>query len=446
MRNGKFLLFFLFLSIVSCSKNEVDSFDPDDWDADGVSNEKEYFDNTNPNDPCSFHSESQYPPSIPESWKQLDCDGDGVTNGQELIDLTAVLFSCEFKIESLQIDLTSDEWRNSDCDGDGVTNYQEITDDTSLFDNCSFIPSSISIESSESWLDLDCDEDGRTNRTEIENNTNPTDKNDFIGKGDKIVEIINANRHRHIFTENGTRLDQIINMDNKVLTDFKYVNNNLEEVIINSEEGTIITTFKYSNNKIHQIIKKQETEEETLDVVYEGNSIFVYSGLLPDDLFDGKYDFNENDKLINEEHYYETTSSNTFIYSKETFSYNSNGDVINSIGNSNQYYYDTQRTGTNPYSYGYNYGYIDNIKNPMAIPLLKIYKNYVLINDILSQSFYIRHGVFSSEFLSYMSRNSPPTSHTFSYGVKSTQQNQLPTLGYESGFWGSNDISYYYKE
>ncbi|MEY2794036.1 MAG: hypothetical protein RJA76_2028, partial [Bacteroidota bacterium] len=53
-----------------------------DSDGDGVTDNTEVLDGTNPNDPCSFVFASQTTtPST--AWNNLDCDGDGLTNSEE---------------------------------------------------------------------------------------------------------------------------------------------------------------------------------------------------------------------------------------------------------------------------------------------------------------------------------------------------------------------------
>jgi gliding motility-associated-like protein len=60
----------------------IDPTNPD-TDGDGVTDDKEVADGTNPNDPCDYLITSQTvaPSSI---WNALDCDNDGITNGVEL--------------------------------------------------------------------------------------------------------------------------------------------------------------------------------------------------------------------------------------------------------------------------------------------------------------------------------------------------------------------------
>ncbi|MBK8723351.1 MAG: hypothetical protein IPL95_14105 [Saprospiraceae bacterium] len=56
--------------------------------------------------------------------KLLDCDGDGVTNQQEIADGTNPLNSCSFKLASQTV-ATSASWKSIDCDGDGVINEKK---------------------------------------------------------------------------------------------------------------------------------------------------------------------------------------------------------------------------------------------------------------------------------------------------------------------------------
>ncbi|WP_431111635.1 hypothetical protein, partial [Winogradskyella poriferorum] len=69
--------------------------------------------------------------TLPQSGDYLtaDCDGDGVTNEDENEDGTDPNVSCDFNLESQTVD-TSSTWNMEDCDGDGVTNSDEKEDGT----------------------------------------------------------------------------------------------------------------------------------------------------------------------------------------------------------------------------------------------------------------------------------------------------------------------------
>ncbi|MCK0191285.1 thrombospondin type 3 repeat-containing protein, partial [Arenibacter sp. F20364] len=92
---------------------------PTDSDGDGVTNDKEHEDGTDPNNPCDFILAHQN--CAPSSnWKNADCDGDGVTNEKEKEDGTDPLDPCDFVLAHQNCS-PSTEWKNADCDGDGVT-------------------------------------------------------------------------------------------------------------------------------------------------------------------------------------------------------------------------------------------------------------------------------------------------------------------------------------
>lgn len=428
MVKNKYFFLLILLVGINCTNEDTQNFNPDDWDGDGVSNEKEYFDNTDPNDPCSVNTSSQYPPNIPESWKLLDCDGDGVTNQQETEDLTYPFNLCDFNSDHQDLNLISEDWKIYDCDGDGVTNSQELEDETDPKDNCSFKASNI-VTPLDFWLTLDCDNDGRNNSQELTDNTNPLDAQDFLGAGDKIVTIKAGNGYTHHFIENGTLLDKIVkNSDNSIITNFEY--NTLGKLIKVTifDNEIIIVSFSYNNNLLEKIIRKEGNNEVSYDVVYDTNIIYTYTNTLPNNVFSGKYTFNTNNKIIKEEHNYSSGTN-----SVENFEYNTNGDILKSN------YTIGQNSGS------YNYGVLEGIKNPMKTACENIYIQYVLMNEILSKSFYLKFGIFSTEFTNYMNRNSPPTSHSFNYGVLNVQANGYPILGYHSDFSYNFDIEYYYK-
>ena len=72
---------------------------------------------------------------VSNTWNNADCDGDGVINQNEKNDFTNPLNPCDFLIGSQTI-LPNDIWNNLDCDGDGVTNGDEINDNTNPKFSC----------------------------------------------------------------------------------------------------------------------------------------------------------------------------------------------------------------------------------------------------------------------------------------------------------------------
>ncbi len=67
----------------------------------------------------------------------IDNDGDGVTNDQELIDGTNPNDIDSFHVPSVEITCVSKEWIRGDADKDCHTNLQEWIAGTMLFDPCS---------------------------------------------------------------------------------------------------------------------------------------------------------------------------------------------------------------------------------------------------------------------------------------------------------------------
>ena len=161
----------------SLALKDISMATPVDTDGDGVTNDKENEDGTDPNDPCDFILAHQNC-SPSSAWKNADCDGDGVTNGKEKEDGTDSLDPCDFVLAHQNCS-PSTEWKNADCDGDGVTNGKEKEDGTDPLDSCDLIYTSISILPSYSWKKEDCDGDGVTNWKEVQDETDPTDPCDY---------------------------------------------------------------------------------------------------------------------------------------------------------------------------------------------------------------------------------------------------------------------------
>ncbi len=142
-----------------------------DSDGDGVTDDQEIADGTDPNNPCDFMIAS-ITETQTGAYLDADCDGDGVTNGQEIADGTNPEDPCDFNVANVTLAQTGD-YLISDCDGDGVTNGDEIADNTDPADPCNFNTASITLEQGGDWAVADCD--GDTISNDIEVNTDNTD-------------------------------------------------------------------------------------------------------------------------------------------------------------------------------------------------------------------------------------------------------------------------------
>ncbi|HUH45936.1 MAG TPA: gliding motility-associated C-terminal domain-containing protein, partial [Arenibacter sp.] len=157
-----------------------------DCDGDGVPNEKEKEDGTDPLDPCEFVLAHQTLPPTAD-WNELDCDGDGVPNEKEKEDGTDPLDPCEFVLAHQTLPTTAD-WNALDCDGDGVPNEKEKEDGTDPLDPCDYNPDSVTLPRSKEWESLDCDDDGNPNITDPDPLV-ATAKDDF-GSTPAMTEIV----------------------------------------------------------------------------------------------------------------------------------------------------------------------------------------------------------------------------------------------------------------
>ena len=152
---------------------QMDWREKGDSDGDGVTDDQEVLDGTNPLDPCSFIlASATLSPNA--AWNAADCDGDGVTDGTEVADRTNPLDPCSFILASATLSPNA-AWNAADCDGDGITNGKEVTDGTNPLDPCSFILASATLPPSAAWNAADCDGDGVTNGKEVADGNNPLD-------------------------------------------------------------------------------------------------------------------------------------------------------------------------------------------------------------------------------------------------------------------------------
>ena len=144
-----------------------------DTDGDGVLDDQEIADGTDPNDPCDYLLASITVEQTGD-YMTSDCDGDGVQNWAEIRDGTNPEDPCDF-IPASVTEEPSGDYLISDCDGDGVTNGTELTDGTDPADPCSFNASSITLDQTGAYLAADCDGDTIPNGQEITDGSNPND-------------------------------------------------------------------------------------------------------------------------------------------------------------------------------------------------------------------------------------------------------------------------------
>jgi hypothetical protein len=132
-----------------------------DTDGDGVPNDQEIADGTDPNDPCDYESANQNLALVTAAWKSADCDNDGLTNYEEATGIDDPATPANPKgIKTNPLD--------PDSDGDGVTDGQEALDGTNPNDPCDYkAASQVLSKVSKEWLSSDCDKDGLTNGEEM---------------------------------------------------------------------------------------------------------------------------------------------------------------------------------------------------------------------------------------------------------------------------------------
>jgi gliding motility-associated-like protein len=141
----------------------------EDSDGDGVKDDEERADGTDPLDACSFKIASQNAtPS--DAWKAADCDNDGLTNQREK-------------------ELGTDPLK-ADTDGDGVPDGVEVTDGTDPLDASkykdtdgdlvpNFVEAADGTATGDSLKYKDSDKDGVPDYIELRDGTNPNSATSF---------------------------------------------------------------------------------------------------------------------------------------------------------------------------------------------------------------------------------------------------------------------------
>jgi gliding motility-associated-like protein len=157
----------------------------DDDDGDGVPNDQEVIDGTDPNDPCDYLVGSV---SISVT-SGSDCDGDGFSDADEILNGSNPFDPCDPD--------DSDPQCQIDTDGDGVTDLAENAGGTDPNDPCDYSVVAVTLPIVSG---SDCDGDGIDDATEIANNTNPFDPCDPNATG---VECATGIHVPSAFSPNG---------------------------------------------------------------------------------------------------------------------------------------------------------------------------------------------------------------------------------------------------
>lgn len=157
----------------------------EDDDGDGVPNDQEAIDGTDPNDPCSYLVASV---SISVT-SGADCDGDGFSDANEIQNGTNPFDPCDPD--------DSDPQCQVDTDGDGVTDLAEAAGGTDPNDPCSYNIAAITLPITSG---ADCDGDGLDDAYEIATNSDPFDPCDPSALG---VECATGIHVPSAFSPNG---------------------------------------------------------------------------------------------------------------------------------------------------------------------------------------------------------------------------------------------------
>lgn len=275
----------------------TDPFSNIDTDGDGVSDDMEFLEDSDKNDPCDPEQAAGYTGYDIDNaiWATADCDDDGITNEDEVSNGTDPYLNEDTDGDGLTDDYEiandTDEndpcdpyptvdytgydtsnaiWANADCDGDGVSNIQEVEDfNSSPYDSCDPTQdegyTGYDAENSH-WLEADCDGDGLQNNDELELGTDPYKANGDIviynvltpngdGKNDYFlienVELLKQNTMQ-IYNRWGVLVYEADNYDNNTVV-FKGYSEGRATFIkgLKLPSGTYFYVFNYTtrNNK-----------------------------------------------------------------------------------------------------------------------------------------------------------------------------------------------------
>lgn len=271
------ILFLLLLVLNSCSKDsqellnlieQSENSNEDnsklDTDNDGVNDEDEKKDGTDPENP--------------------DTDNDGVNDGDEKTDKTNPLISDTDEDEVNDGDEKNDntnplnpdsdddglndgeEKENKtnpllvDTDGDGVIDGTELTNSTDPLSNCSFLLASQTVDTSDTWNNLDCDADGFSNIEELNAGTNPLVKDEVDVKSPLLGTWVLVSAT----IDNGTA-STIVNNQTYPLEYTASSTNESSTATFTENPNKVISTGEYTTLISFSFLGKDYTETITSD-------------------------------------------------------------------------------------------------------------------------------------------------------------------------------------
>ena len=340
------------LLILGCTQENtvVVETNPADLDGDGVTNQQETIDNTNPEDGCDYLQSSQFYPDTSSEWRARDCDGDGVTNGDEIDpdgnggnedNGTDPQDRCDFEL-SRQTLPPFQFWLNADCDEDGVSNGQELNDGTNPSDPCSLLLANQTSQP-QAWLALDCDGDCVRNELEVEDGTDPFDEGDYLGNGTTLYQFITRSSRVVAIDENGSRYAQVTEPNGTVLNTYSYANNNLTAAQVETSSGVTNFAFEYQNDLLSTVTKTEGGVTGTYDLEYDGNTIIADGDFAAPGQYYIKLTFDATGQFLLTREKFLQSGSQWKQY-HQTFEYNNTGNQISQITKKARNYYPS--TGT----------------------------------------------------------------------------------------------------
>lgn len=449
-------IFTIALLALACSQDDTEEVNPDDLDGDGVTNQQETVDGTDPNRGCDYIASNQFFPATSQTWRNGDCDGDGVTNGDEIDpdgnntndkDGTDPRNQCDFNSSQQTVD-PREQWLNDDCDEDGVLNRQEVTDGTDPLDPCSLVVASQTRETGPLWNDSDCDGDCVSNAREVADGTNFQDPSDFLGNGQTLTQVRlesfgNFAQVAHL-DQQGERLLRITDFAGSELGNYQYNGNNqlITATLVLSNGATRVYNYEYAGDNLTKITVGNT--EQTIE--YQGNEIISRDGNEPAGLFTKRLTLDSSgQRILKFEHYVQ--EGNIYEYRFTDFNYDATTQQLTSyfmdlLGYDpiTEEYFDIDSTGV--FEFGYSTTFNNTAVNPLAEAAAKVKIPTLFDPIILSPLFYgsgLVYVHFEAAHLGNASFGNNFVDGRFNISLGCFTTNNRPTRGERFGELGDKD-------
>ena len=276
-----------------------------------------------------------------------------------------------------------------------------------------------------------------SSETKIDENIEGKSRRDIEGNsidgcednGTDLIQIIFSNRSL-TFTEGGTRITKIFDLQGNARSTFNYANNKLVSAHVITFNKDINFSFEYQNDKLSRISKTINGNTIVTDLEYSGNHIIVHDPNEPPGLYKMRLTFDTDNRIVSIEEM--VFLSNKWVRNLDSFRFAATGlySVVRSFDAYNPAtgtFYDIGVSGNSS-----NFSFHEDVRSPIQSAMepfrIAAYFEPDLMYN-LSLSDHARYALFEMNYLSLFRFATSGTSYRYTQEVDCTNEQKHPLLG-----------------